>query len=292
MRAEAGVVVWSTVVGIAISIVLATVLVVRKKPYQRIRADSVQYVFTATVKTSAPRVTYLDFPAPPPPNHDREDAGHGPTVLRTFGRTLTKLRFRYVLKPSPFMLPLTSYPSDKVDVNPNPGDAASSAPRQRPHGHPSTLQITPITNAPCTPDALLPCSPVPPRSPLPCLGVSTERAAARPDTSHREPTTGTSISHPESTPGSNPPHHESAHCVVTVRRDPTPGPSNSCRDPTPGPGITPRANASADRPSSLPDTDGGPSNPCALAGVRSSSDSSAADVSILTQNSVLSLRTS
>ncbi|PIL33819.1 hypothetical protein GSI_04444 [Ganoderma sinense ZZ0214-1] len=305
MYAEVGVVVWSTVVGVAVLIVLAIVLVARKKAHRRIRANSVQYVFTARVKTSAPGVTYLDFPAPPPPNHRHEDPGHGPTILRTFGRTSTKLRF-----------------SNKVEVNSIPDDTSPSALRQRRNGRPSTLQITPIANGPRTPETSLPGSSVPSHSPLPFLGVSRASASPSPlrrdstprpgpnpshreltahsvgprrnptpgpSTSYRDPTPGPSNSDRDPTPGPSnarldptpgpiPSRRELTARSVSLHRDPTPGPSNPLRNPTPVPGTTLRENAETNRLPSSSDVTAGPSDPRALAGARASSVCSSIDI--------------
>lgn len=107
MHAELGAVLWPTVIGIIVSIALAILLAVRKNANGIGRADSVQYTFIATVKAKTPRVTYLDFPAPSPPNHDDEVVRYEPTILRTFGRTVTKLRFRSVPGHSPSIRSLT-----------------------------------------------------------------------------------------------------------------------------------------------------------------------------------------
>ena len=101
MHAELGAVVWPTLFAITVSIALATVLVVCKNANRMARTDSVQYTFTAMVKARTARVTYLDFPAPSPPNHDDGALRYEPTILRTFGRTVAKLRFRYAPQPSP-----------------------------------------------------------------------------------------------------------------------------------------------------------------------------------------------
>ena len=86
---------WAAVLGVTASIALVVILLVHNKAPRTVscRQDSIQYVFTAAVQTRVPRVTYLDFPAPPPPS---QDVVHEPTVLRTFERTLMKLGFRYV----------------------------------------------------------------------------------------------------------------------------------------------------------------------------------------------------
>ena len=107
MHAELGAVVWPTLFAITVSIALATVLVVCKNANRMARTDSVQYTFIATVKAKTPRVTYLDFPAPSPPNHDDEVVRYEPTILRTFGRTVTKLRFRSVPGHHPSIRSLT-----------------------------------------------------------------------------------------------------------------------------------------------------------------------------------------
>ena len=116
MHAELVSFVWPTVFA-TLSAALAVTLVVCKKATRVARADSVQYIFTATVKARSPGVTYLDFPAPQPPNRDHETVVYGPTILRTFGRTLTKLRFRYVFHYSPSTLAPTFYQVTKWKSN-------------------------------------------------------------------------------------------------------------------------------------------------------------------------------
>ncbi|PIL24709.1 hypothetical protein GSI_12595 [Ganoderma sinense ZZ0214-1] len=209
MQTELGAVVWPTAIAITVSIALTIALALRlRKNANRIdRAESVQYLFIATVKASTPQVTYLDFPAPEPPASDHDVVRYEPTILRTFGRTATKLRF-----------------SDKVQVQPIPDSPAPVPARQgRARG---ALQFTPIADAPKAHDDLL-SHPTVSRRESTAGPTATVRRGPTPGpatTVRRDPTPGAPAVRRDPTPG--PP---------AVRRDPTPGPPATRRDPTPGP---------------------------------------------------------
>ncbi|PIL27814.1 hypothetical protein GSI_10968 [Ganoderma sinense ZZ0214-1] len=254
MPAELTTVGWPTVF-VTVSIVLAVVLVVRRKNLKTSSiagGDSVQYIFTATVKARHPGVTYLDFPAPPPPNCDHEAVGYGPTILRTFGRTLTKLRF-----------------SNKVEVKPVSDDAPSNVSRQRHNNRAAMLQIMPIRNV---------------SSSIEGTSLHADVLVASHSSSHEEPTVNvvptTKALRREPTPGPSISHRKP---ILGSIREPTPGPSTIHRHATPGPctirrdsvrgGSVTDPSANACLPSS--NSDGEPSDP--VTGPRSSTSTSNID---------------